>query len=88
LRVDDRQVLSRIIHALRSGGRWGDWPKHIYEPKKTLYNRFVRWAERRIWEGLFANLAGIEAVPLKLFIESSCIKAYCNTRGSKACAEQ
>jgi len=45
-RVDDRRVLSRIVHALRCGGRWGDCPEHVYGPKKTFYNRFVRWSER------------------------------------------
>lgn len=29
-RVDDRRVLSGIVHALKSGGRWGDCPEHVY----------------------------------------------------------
>jgi transposase len=41
-RVDDR-VISGIIHVVKSGGRWVDAPA-CYGPKKTLYNRFVRWA--------------------------------------------
>lgn len=49
-RVDDRRVLSGIVHALKSGGRWGDYPQHVYGPKKTLYNRFRRWADRDVWE--------------------------------------
>lgn len=57
-RVDDRRVLSGIVHALRCGGRWADCPRDVYGPKKTLYNRFVRWAERGVWEGIFAALAG------------------------------
>ena len=40
-RVDDRRVLSGIVHALRNGGRWADCPREVYGPKKTLYNRFV-----------------------------------------------
>ena len=36
-RVDDRRVLSGIVHALQSGGRWGDCPP-VYGPRKTLYN--------------------------------------------------
>ena len=40
--VDDRRVLSGIVHALRNGGRWADCPREVYGPKKTLYNRFVR----------------------------------------------
>ena len=67
-RVDDRRVLSGIVHALRNGGRWADCPREVYGPKKTLYNRFVRWAERGIWERIFSALAGGEdARPSQLF---------------------
>src|SRR4051794_30221711 len=31
-----------------------------YGPPKTIYNRFVRWARRGIWERIFATLAGRE----------------------------
>ena len=44
-RVDDRRVISGIVHVLKSGGRWIDAPD-VYGPYKTLYNRFVRWAAR------------------------------------------
>ncbi len=57
-RVDDRRVLSVIVHALKNGGRWANCPREVFGPKKTLYNRFVRWAERGIWEGVFSTLAG------------------------------
>ena len=86
-RVDDRRVLSGIVHALQSGGRWGDCPEPVYGPKKTLYNRFVRWAERGIWEGIFSTLAGVDGVPDRLFIDSTCIKAHRTAGGAKACAE-
>ena len=44
-RVDDRRVISGIVHVLKSGGRWVDAPS-VYGPRKTLYNRFVRWAAK------------------------------------------
>ena len=69
-RVDDRRVISGIVHVLKSGGRWADAPP-VYGPKKTLYNRFVRWAERGIWENIFSALAGAEGVPDRLFISGS-----------------
>src|SRR5690606_13978317 len=75
-RVDDRRVLSGIVQALKSGGRWGDCPEHVYGPKKTLYNRFRRWAERGVWERIFTDLAGVDGVASKLFIDSSCIKVH------------
>lgn len=36
-RVDDRPVISGIIHVLISGGKWIDAPP-VYEPRKTLVN--------------------------------------------------
>ena len=81
-RVDDRRVLSGIVHALQSGGRWGDCPP-IYGPKKTLYNRFVRWAERGVWEDIVSALAGAGDVPDRLFIASTCIKVHRTAGGAK-----
>ena len=81
-RVDDWRVLSGIVHALRCGGRWADCAD-VYGPKKTLYNRFVRWAERGIWEGIFSALAGADGAPDRLFIDSSCIKVHRCAGGGK-----
>lgn len=80
-RVDDRRVLSGIVHALRSGGRWADCAD-VYGPKKTLYNRFVRWAERGVWEGIFSALANAGEAD-RLFIDSSRIKAHRCAGGAK-----
>ena len=82
-RVDDCRVLSGIVHALRNGGRWADCPREVYGPKKTLYNRFVRWAERGIWEDIFSTLAGGEDTPDRLFIDSTCIKVHRCAGGGK-----
>ena len=81
-RVDDRRGLSGIVHALRCGGRWTDCAG-VYGPKKTLYNRFVRWAERGIWEDIFSALAGAEDAPDRLFIDSTCIKVHRCAGGGK-----
>ena len=55
-RVDDRRVISGIIHVLRSGCRWVDAPPS-YGLRKTLHNRFVRWTMRSIWRRIFEALA-------------------------------
>ena len=59
-RVDDRRVISGIIHVLRTGCRWQDTPS-AYGPATTIYNRFHRWSQRGIWQALFAGL--VEVVP-------------------------
>ena len=58
-RADDRRVISGILHVLKSGCRWCDCPPE-YGPPTTIYNRFVRWAERGVWERLFREFAGTE----------------------------
>src|SRR5271154_3356107 len=42
-RVDDRRVISGIIHVLKSGCRWRDCPC-VYGPYTTVYNRWNRWS--------------------------------------------
>ena len=58
-RVDDRRVISGIVHVLKSGGRWVDAPD-VYGPRKTLYNRFVRWAAKGVWVDIFHALAATD----------------------------
>src|SRR5438045_9379741 len=40
-RVDDRRVISGIVHVLKSGGGWIEAPS-VYGPYTTRQNRFVR----------------------------------------------
>ena len=51
-RVDDRRVISGIVHMLRSGARWRDCPSE-YGPYTTIYNRFNRWSRQGIWLDMF-----------------------------------
>jgi transposase len=81
-RVDDRRVISGIIHVLKSGGRWADAPP-IYGPRKTLYNRFVRWAEKGVWEAIFRALAAAGGPPAQVLIDSSAVKAHRSASGGK-----
>jgi transposase len=57
-RVDDRCVISGIVHVLKSGCRWCDCPPE-YGPPTTIYNRFVRWARRGLWRTCSENRPGV-----------------------------
>ena len=81
-RVDDRRVISGIIHVLQSGCRWTDAPE-AYGPYKTLYNRFVRWAEKGVWEKLFHHLAMAGGPPETLMLDSTHVKAHRSAAGGK-----
>jgi transposase len=82
-RVDDRRVISGIVHVLKSGGRWTDAPREVYGPKKTLYNRFVRWAAKGVWVGLFETLAQAGGPPSQVLIDSTAVKAHRCAAGGK-----
>ena len=81
-RVDDRRVISGIVHVLKSGGRWVDAPG-IYGPHKTLYNRFVRWAAKGVWTKLFQALAQAGGPPAHVLMDSSAVKAHRSSAGGK-----
>lgn len=81
-RVDDRRVISGIVHVLRSGCRWVDAPAS-YGPRKTLYNRFVRWAAKGVWERVFHALAEAGGPPAELLLDSSTMKAHRCAAGGK-----
>ena len=85
-RVDDRRVISGILHVLKSGCRWCDCPPE-YGPPTTIYNRFVRWAERGVWERLFRELAAQGRSAQTQMIDSTHIKAHRSASGGKGGAE-
>ena len=82
-RVDDRRVISGIVQVLKSGGCWTDAPRDLYGPKKTLYNRFVRWAAKGVWVELFETLAKAGGPPSQVLIDSTAVKAHRCAAGGK-----
>ena len=81
-RVDDRRVISGILHVLKSGCRWCDCPPE-YGPPTTIYNRFVRWAERGVWERLFRELAARGRSSETQMIDATYVKAHRSAAGAK-----
>jgi transposase len=47
-RVDDRRMISDIVVALQSGGRWIDVPAEYGAAQKRLYGCFVRWSAKSV----------------------------------------
>src|SRR3546814_12381529 len=75
-RVDDRRVISGILHVLKSGCRWCDCPAD-YGPSTTVYNRFNRWSRRGFWTKLLDALAGAGAVAQSKLGRGSCGGRVC-----------
>jgi transposase len=81
-RVDDRRVISGIIHMLRCGARWRDCPAE-YGPYTTIYNRFNRWSRQGIWQEMFAALTGETGMISTASIDSTAVKAHRSAAGGK-----
>ena len=86
-RVDDRRVISGILHVLKSGCRWCDCPLD-YGPSTTIYNRFNRWSRRGFWTKLLDALAEAGAVTKSTAIDSTYIKAQRSELGGKGGARR
>lgn len=81
-RVDDRRVISGIVHMLRSGARWRDCPPE-YGPYTTIYNRFNRWSRQGIWLAMFEALTGQSPIYGTVAIDATHIKAHRSAAGAK-----
>ncbi len=78
-RVDDRRVISGIVVALQSGGRWIDLPAE-YGPRKTLYNRFVRWSAQGVRQTVFETLAAAGGPPATVLLHEEFGRCYGHRR--------
>lgn len=81
-RVDDRRVISGVVHMLRSGARWRDCPTE-YGPYTTVYNRFNRWSKQGVWEAIFYTLTGSSGVVSSAAVDSTHIKVHRSAGGAK-----
>lgn len=82
-RVDDRRVVSGIVHMLRCGARWRDCPAE-FGPYTTVYNRFNRWSRQGIWHDIFQALTGHSGIyDGTAAIDATHVKAHRSAAGAK-----
>lgn len=81
-RVDDRRVISGIVHVLKIGCRWCDCPA-AYGPPTTIYNRFNRWSRRGFWLKLLDALVDVGVVAKSTAIDGTYIKTQRAAFGGK-----
>ena len=81
-RVDDRRIISGIIHVLKSGCRWKDCPSE-YGPPTTVYNRFNRWSRRDHWRTVLKKLAEGQWITTAVAMDGSYVKAHRCAHGGK-----
>ena len=81
-RVNDRRVISGVLHRYREGLRWRAVPAE-YGPRTTLFNRFNRWREKGIWQALLAALVACDDPPEIAMLDSTAVRAHRSAAGAK-----
>lgn len=84
-RVDDRRVISGIVHVIRHGLMWRDAPT-AYGLHKTLYTRFVRWSAAGVFDRIFAELAAESTATETVMIDATHLKGRTGQR--RACSKR
>lgn len=74
-RVYDLLTVIGIIFVIRNGLRWRDAPA-VYDPHKTIYNRFIRWSRLGVFNRIFAELAARGGKPDQLMINATHLEAH------------
>lgn len=74
-RVDDLKVISGIIYVIKHGPQWKDAPRE-YGPYKTLYNCFLCWSRRGVFNNIFTELAKTAGKDGQLMIDATHLKAH------------
>ena len=82
-RVDNRRVISGILHVLKVGCRAGATARAEYGPSMTAYNRFNRCSHRGFWLKLLDALVDAGAVTRSTAIDSTYVKAQRAAFGAK-----
>ena len=86
LRVDDRRVVSGIIHVVLNGLQWKDATKR-YGPHKTVYNSGMWWSRLWVFDRIFVSLVGEGARPERIVIDATHLKAHtCSDRSTRRSA--
>ena len=80
--VDGRRVISGILHRCWEGLCWRAVPAG-YGRRTTLFNRFDRWSEKGLWQGLLAALVACKKPPDFAMVNSAALRAHRSAAGAK-----
>ena len=77
----DRNFVNAVIWLAKTGAPWRDLPER-YGPWKTIYNRFLNWAKRDVWQDIF-RAACVEEDDIGAMLDASIVRAHQDAAGGR-----
>ena len=79
--ADNRRFLEAVLWIVRTGAPWRDLPPELGN-WNSVWRRFARWAERGVWERLFAALADDPDFEY-VIVDATIVRAHQHSAGAK-----
>jgi transposase len=77
---DNRRFVEAVLYRYRAGIPWRDLPGRFGDWKNT-HRRFSRWAEKGVWQKIFAQLVA-DADNEYAMIDSTIVRAHQHSAGA------
>lgn len=82
-RVDDRRVISGIVHVLKYGGRWLDAQPHMVRERHSI--TALHDGQQKAWSGnVFHSPASAGGAPAVVLIDTATVRGIAVLLGAKA----
>ena len=78
--VDNRLFVEAVLWMARTGSPWRDLHPG-FGPWNTVFRRFSRWADKGVWQILFAKLCE-DADFEEVFLDSTIVRAHQHAAGA------
>lgn len=78
--ADNRLFVESVLWMARTGVPWRDLPAE-FGPWNTVFRRFSRWADKGVWQAIFAKLSE-DADFEEVFLDSTIVRAHQHAAGA------